>query len=217
MTDVEWKLFFGAIGTIIGWLLSQGTDLIRHVLKQWRSKKALLLELKSARQQLGIVLLHYEEQIKLATIGGIRRHAMTKIDALVYTKIFVDTYLSLSPSQRRSYQVTHAQIQSVNMGCDMIVEYLKTIDLSETDSAIKKAKLAGWMDLLQGQYLNAARAYAHADFHIGNERDPDLGSPTGTASRIFMRADEQAAQNVAKFIEFASGKTPAELGIHMIA
>jgi hypothetical protein len=125
MTDVEWKVLIGATGTLIGWLLSQGTDLVRYALRQRRSRKALLLEIESAHQQLATALIHYEQQIKLAAIGGIRRNVMTKIEALIYTTLFADTYLSLSPSQRRSYQLTQAQIQSVNMGSDLIVEFLK--------------------------------------------------------------------------------------------
>jgi hypothetical protein len=69
------------------------------------------------------------------------------------------------------------------------------------------------MDLLQGQYMNTVRAYAHAGFHLDHRHDPDLGSPYGEASRLFLKADEQAKENIAMFIEFAQGKAPAEMGI----
>jgi len=215
MTDSETKLVIGGASVGLGWLLAQGTVVAKERLRRLALKKALFEELGLVDERVRGVLLHYSQQIKIAAIGGIHPESMVAIETPIYKAYFAEAYLALTPAQRSSYIATHAQIAQINEGFEQVRKFLRDLKAQETGNSTTLAKGAAWMDLLKAEYLNAARAQSHLQFHLKNPNNPDLGDPYGPIAQSFGKRDHQAADSIGELIAQAEGKTLAELRVHM--
>lgn len=215
MSETDWKVVLALLGALVGWVLAQGAAAGKFWWRRRWLRKHLLLELEDLKEELGQTLLHYEGLIKVAAIGGILPAGRVPLEAPIYEAFFTEAYAGLNRAQRRSYKVTHAQIRAVNTGIEDVRNMLLELDPRGITKEELQKRGVDWMELVKGQYLNVARAYTHIQFHLMNVDMPDLGGPYGEVAQWFGRHDHKAADNVVEFVEFAQGKTLAELKVHM--
>ncbi|UJQ27772.1 hypothetical protein [Lysobacter gummosus] len=198
------KVLIALASIALGWLLAQGTELVKSKFKARRIKKALLTELTDLRVHLERTRLSCMRGLQVFAIMGIQPAVTVKLSHRVFESQYVNAFVELTHAQRNSYELTHSMIDSVNSSIDGLIDFLEGVDMADLPPAKRdKAQLEKWGRLLKAHYLTIRSAQWHVEFHLANRRNPDLGLIDSPAHKLFVESDEQFREEIVRIIEKA--------------
>lgn len=172
MTETELeiaKIGLPLFGVFLGWLLGIGSNFIMIWFKSRELRKALISELLSLHASLENLHLLYARDLQVFMVGEVERGVPVKLSHAVYENHYKDICYKLNQEQRRSYELIHEHINSLNNRID---DQQKAID-HYIDNPSKEAA-EKWAGIVEAQYANVRITHFHVTRHLNNPSGPDL-------------------------------------------
>lgn len=182
----------GIIGVLLGWGLSQLTDIIRN---RYR-RDALMEELSDIKERLSYAIRSYEKSIRMYALGGVASNVQLKINNVIFKNHYPDIAIHLRASQRRSYAFIHGYIETVNDGIEQKIEMIHSFADSPSEE-----KLVKWGDFLAAQYGNVRLAYWHVSYHLQNREFPFLGVDDNEVYESMLKEQRSAKERFGEIVE----------------
>ncbi len=188
------KIAYIIFGVVIGKLL----DLYIQRRKVSIFKATILEELEEIKYRLLLICRSYERSIQIYALNGIDSDVPLKLSNPIFRKHYSDIAIKLGASQRQSLSLIDSCVESVNSGIDKIEDaQSRTVD-NLSDDALKR-----WGNLLKAQYINAATAYWHVNYHLSNKDLPFLDIEDSEEHRAYLSQLKSSEEHVEKLIEGA--------------
>lgn len=183
---------------IIGALLGKVLDILiqKHRISSY--EKALLEELEDIKQRLLWVCRSYESSIQLYVQGGVDHSLPLKLSNPIFKKHYSEVAIRLRASQRKSFSLIDAYIDSINIGIN---------DLHARRNKVTKENvselLEDWGSSLKAQYINASSAYWHVNYHLKNSQFPLLGEEENDVHLAYLEQIQSSENKVQEIINAA--------------
>ena len=132
-------------------------------------ENALLEELEDIKERSQLIAIAFERCIQIFALGGISNDIPMKLSNPMFKKYYSDISPKLGSSQRKSFELIDAYLDTVNSGIDTLRE-----NHLVTPEKLQPATLNNWGELLKGQYSNVATAFWHVKYHLANKDHPFL-------------------------------------------
>ena len=185
------KITYIIIGAAIGKLF----DLYIQRRKVSSFQTAILEELEDIKYRLLLVCRSYERSIQVYALSGIDPRAPLKLSNPLFKKHYSDIAIKLGASQRKSLSLIDSCVESVNSGIDRVEEVQSYTVENLSDEAMKR-----WGDLLKAQYINAATAYWHVNYHLSNKELPFLDIEDSEEHKAYLSQLKSSEEHVEKLI-----------------
>lgn len=204
MTDDDLlKLVIGVTSAFAGWLLAQFTNVAKVWLQRRKVKMLLLEELRDLDLEVSRLLLFYSRELQIYGAKGIDNSSATGISNYIFKNYYKDALLSLNQHQRISFQMIHSLVEQVNAGMlelrEITVEIQKEHLANGMSQKIAKAGKV-WGEKTKAEYEHCALLKWHIQFHLKNEKNPDLSPYTADHER-YLRYVESVKSEVEKIIK----------------
>ncbi|EMV9367298.1 hypothetical protein AADU81_001060 [Vibrio alginolyticus] len=161
-------------------------------------KKAILEELEDIKYRLLLICRAYERNIQIYALNGIDSGIPLKLSNPIFKKHYSDIAIKLGSSQRKSLSLIDSCVESVNSGINQIEELHAYTVENLSDEAMKR-----WGNLLKAQYINAATAYWHVNYHLSNKELPFLEIEDSEEHKAYLSQRKSSEAHVEKLINRA--------------
>lgn len=188
------KITYIILGAAIGKLF----DLYIQRRKISSFQAAILEELEDIKYRLLLICRSYERSIQIYALNGINPGVPLKLSNPLFKKHYSDIAIKLGASQRKSLSLIDSCVESVNSGIDRIEE-----TQSYTVENLSDEKMKGWGNLLKAQYINAATAYWHVNYHLSNKELPFLDIEDSEEHKAYLSQLNSSKEHVEKLINEA--------------
>lgn len=111
---VDPKILLSLVSVAFGWLLGQGTTLLRDWWAARKLRAALLTELEDIQDQLQRVITIHSRQLQIFGLQGMEPSAALPIHNMFFRQYFKEAFAHLNRAQRISYQLIHATLEDLN-------------------------------------------------------------------------------------------------------
>lgn len=203
MNFIDEKVLISLISVGVGWLLAQGTSLAKDLWGAQKLKRGLLHELEDIKEQMHRVLILYARQLQIYALNGIEPSASIPIYNMFFKQYYKDVFSRLNRDQRRSYQLIHASLDTLNKKNEDFAKFTgeiyKDLKDSKDDTAIQRA-VGLWGDEVTVLYMTAKEVLWHVDYHLKNKRNPALDL-MGPMHKSYLKFAEELRHEVKKIIE----------------
>jgi hypothetical protein len=204
LTDDKALLSLVSIG--LGWLLAQGTTLVKDWLNIRRLKNGLLIELEDIRAQLERMQLQNKRNLHFYALNGVPNEGSLPIHNLFFRQHFKDVFGKLNHVQRLSYQLIHSFLDALNQqqaGMTAFLEKNYETRSSPTDSAEASRVLQEFGDRVIAIHRGTMKTLWHITFHLRNRENPALDYK-GSVHESYLRFLEEVEDDIRKTIEDGS-------------
>ena len=188
------KLIISIVSVVFGIVLTLLIEYFRKQRRKTTLKKALLVELDDIKDRLELVCKSYERGIQIFALNGIEPVIPLPVDNFIFEEHYAETALYLRASQRKSYQLIHGYVKSVNDGIERGSNLLLSVK-ENNDSSLKV-----WGDHISTQYQNAALTYWHVNYHLKNSEFPFLEDEGDDVHSAMIGAMNSARKHVDNLI-----------------
>ena len=154
-------------GITIGWLLAFLTEFLRRKYRYRRMRLALEGEIEDAEKWLGGMHYGLGTSMQMVALGHSALQFTPRVPTPVYKTHFAEASLSLSETQRRSFNTIYSKIDSIN-------EWIMRVpDMNIAFG--KDPKLQGeLLDVMTAIYTNTYLTILLIRNHLANRREPKL-------------------------------------------
>lgn len=159
---------------------------------------AILEELEDIKYRLLLICRSYERSIQIYALNGIDSGVPLKLSNPIFKKHYSDIAIKLGSAQRKSLSLIDSCVESVNLGINRIEELHSNTVVNLSDEAIER-----WGDLLKAQYINAATAYWHVNYHLSNQELPFLDIEDSEEHKAYLSQRKSSEEHVEKLIKRA--------------
>jgi len=188
------KITYIVLGAAIGKLF----DLYIQRRKVTSFQTAIIEELEDIKYRLLLICRSYERSIQVYALSGIDSGIPLKLSNPLFKKHYSDIAIKLGASQRKSLSLIDSCIESVNSGIDRVEgAYIYTVE-NLSDERMEK-----WGALLKAQYINAATAYWHVNYHLSNKELPFLEIEDSEEHKAYLSQLKSSEDHVEKLINGA--------------
>jgi hypothetical protein len=205
MLFLDEKVFIALISVGTGWLLAQGTALIKDWWTARKLKSGLLNELEDIKEQICRIALIYERKIQIHSHKGIEPSVAIEIHNFFFKQYYKDVFSRLNRPQRLSYQLIHGSLDSINQKNEelkkFIVEAYKVIKNTKDQKVIAQT-FEFWGDQVVAIYKSAKELQWHIEYHLKNEKHP-VFDIMGPMHESYLKFQEELEKNVKRIIEQA--------------
>lgn len=200
------KALLSLASIAIGWLLAQGTTLVKDWLNVKRLKNGLLIELEDIRAQLERMQLHNKRNLQFYALKGVPSEGFLSIHNLFFRQYFKDVFGKLNREQRISYQLIHSLLDSLNQQSASLESFLeKNYEVrngpANSEEAYKMLREFG--DRVISVHRNTMRVFWHIEFHLRNRKKPEL-VVQGPNHKTYLLFLEDVENDIRRTIEGAS-------------
>jgi hypothetical protein len=206
------KVFISLVSVGTGWVLAQGTALIRDFYVSLKLKRALLNELEDIREQLERIAMGYQRSLQFYALRGIEPVVPNAVPNLFFKQYYKEVFYRLNREQRLSYQLIHGTIDSLNAGNDDLLKTMRTtaekLRQSEDDEETERA-VDLWGDRVKALYHSTRDAMFYIDFHLQNRRCPKWNF-RGPMHKSYVQFVEKVQQEIKEVIAGAKEKINRE-------
>jgi hypothetical protein len=174
---VDEKVLLSLISVVVGWFLAQGTAFIRDWWTVRKIKGGLKQELLDLKMQLVAIAMLYARHLQIYSHGGLDPNHHLPISNAFFKQYYKDVMVNLNSDQRRSYQLIHASIDTLNSEGAGFIDYTKGLldELAlETDTQSFRRKLNRWASRADAMFKNVRDAQWYIEYHLKNPRKPGL-------------------------------------------
>jgi hypothetical protein len=205
MKFLDEKVFIALISVGMGWVLAQGTALIKDWWTAWKLKRGLLHELEDINEQIDRIALIYERKIQIHSHKGIEPSVSIEIHNYFFKQYYKEVFSRLNRAQRLSYQLIHGCLDSLNQKNEelkkFIVETYKIIKNTKDKDVIAQT-FEFWGDQVVAIYKSAKELQWHIQYHLKNQKYPALDI-MGPMHESYLKFQEELEKNVGKILEHA--------------
>lgn len=176
------KVLLALISVFLGWLLAQLSGIVKERLTRRRIRKCLLEELQELQIELSHTLLKYARQLQIHALQGIDNTLSLPLSNHIFKNYYKDAVLSLSQTQRMSYQLIHTQLEQVNAGIAEQGEVARRLQEKANfkgAQGIDKAEGELWGQTVVAGFTNTATTLWHVNYHLTRPRHPEMSLFTG--------------------------------------
>src|SRR3546814_206622 len=196
--DDSLKIIIGLVAVIVGWALSQATTTVRSWFQRRKVAKLLLEELKDIDRETLRLLYFHARNLQLHGAQGVGDYAAVGISNPIFTNYYKDVLLDLNQNQRISYQLVHKLVDSQNTMLNELQVACADTRKEHRANGLSKEFLRGAEqlgDLSKNGYSNCAIIKWHIDFHLKNQRNPDL-SPESQDHEAYLKYLESVVREI---------------------
>lgn len=190
---------------LVGALLGKVLDIYIQKKRVSTFEKALLEELEDIKQRLKWICRGYEQSIQIFAQGGFDNAIPLRISNPLFKKHYSEVAIKLRSSQRKSFSLIDSYVDNVNKG----ISRLEAVHAKVTRSNALEL-LDDWGDLLKSQYMNAASAYWHVNYHLKNSDLPFLGDEDLDVHQAYVEQVQASEKHIQNLIEVARGTSLKE-------
>lgn len=201
------KALLAIVSIAFGWLLAQGTTLIKDWLNIKRLKNGLLIELEDIRAQLERMQLQNKRNLQFYALKGIPNEGSLPIHNLFFRQYFKDVFGSLNREQRISYQLIHSHLDHLNQEQAALVSFLEKnyeVRYGPADSEDAQKALREFGDRIIALQRVTMITLWHITFHLRNREKPGLDYK-GPIHENYLLFLNEVEDDIRKTIEGASG------------
>ncbi len=200
------KALLSIVSIAIGWLLAQGTTLVKDWLNIRRLKNGLLIELEDIRAQLDRMQLHNKRNLQFYALQGIPNEGSLPIQNLFFRQYFKDVFGKLNREQRISYQLIHSLLDTNNEQQAALVSFFeKNYEVrhgpANSENAHKVLREFG--DRAIAAQRGTMKVLWHIEFHLRNREKPGLDFK-GPVHESYLRFLEEVEDDIRKTIDGAA-------------
>ena len=200
---MEEKVAISLISVAVGWLLAQGTALIKDWWAARKLRSGLLTELEDIQDQLQRVVMIHARQLQIFALKGMEPTAALPVHNMFFRQYFKEAFSHLNRSQRISYQLIHASLESLNKKNDDLAEFAEKSysDLKTTPNDEKtRSTVEIWGERVIALYKTAMNVRWHIDYHLRNPKAPtfDLMGPMHESYVKFEHELDQEVKDIIK-------------------
>ena len=185
------------IGIIVGWILSQLTDLVKQKIERKQKIKAVYSELEDLSRWLASLIDTSKLSLQLAIKKAIVTTIPAKLNKLILDEYFHEICMYLPRDARFGITDCYSQIEVLNR----LIEKLDI--MLETPSTVSNRDIA---NKCQGIFVNAMNTKFKVDYLVTNE-DGDMHKLKGTADKL----SKQIENELEILVEEARNSTSEEL------
>lgn len=199
---MEEKVFISLISVAVGWLLAQGTALFKDWWAARKFKNGLLTELEDIQDQLQRVLMIHSRQLQIFALNGIEPTVALPVQNMFFRQYFKDAFSHLNRSQRISYQLIHASLESLNKKNENLAEFVEESfkDLgAEPDDTKSLAMVQVWGERVIVLYKTAMNIRWHIEYHLRHPKAPKFDL-MGPMHESFAKFEHELDQEVKRII-----------------
>ena len=205
MKFLDEKVLIPLIFVVLGWVLAQGTAMVKDWWTTWKLKRGLLHELEDIKEQMCRVVLIYERKIQIFSHKAIEPSASIEIHNYFFKQYYKEVFARLNRSQRLSYQLIHGCLDNLNkMNEDLgkfIVETYKEIKTTK-DIDVISGDFDSYGDRVVAIYKSAMELKWHIDYHLNNPKNPKLDN-MGPMHESYLKFQAELHKRVQEIIEKA--------------
>jgi hypothetical protein len=173
MKFLDEKVFIALISVGFGWVLAQGTALLKDWWTAWKLKRGLLHELEDIKEQICRITLIYERKIQIFSHKGIEPSVSIEIHNFFFKQYYKEVFSRLNRAQRLSYQLIHGCLDSFNQQNEelkkFILETYKGIKTNK-DMDVIAHTFEFWGDQVVAIYKSAKELQWHIEYHLKNQK-----------------------------------------------
>ena len=178
-----------------GWLLAQGTTLVKDWLNIRRLKDGLLIELEDIQAQLGSLRLYNNRSLQLFGAKALGNEKHPPIHNLFFKHYFKDVFGNLNREQRISYQLIHSHLDHLNQEQVALVSFYEKnyeVRYGPADSDDARKALREFGDRFIALQRVTLIALWHIHFHLHHRKSPhlDYGGPVHQSYLHFLNEVE---------------------------
>jgi hypothetical protein len=200
------KVVIGVTSAFVGWILAQFTSFVKSWIQRRKIVKLLNEELNDISSQVDRLLFFYTRELQIYGAKCIDHSNMVGITSPIYNNYYKDAILSLSKSQRMSFQMIHSLVDYGNKILEEFNELTNELQKEARANGTSEKIVVGgkhWGELAKNGYSNCAIIKWHIDYHINNKKHHDL-SPFTKTHKDYLKYTESVNIEMDKIIE--SGK-----------
>lgn len=202
---MEEKVVISLISVALGWLLAQGTALIKDWWAARKLKTGLLTELEDIQDQLQRVVLIHSRQLQIFAHKRIEPIAALPVQNMFFKQYFKDAFSYLNRKQRISYQLIHASLESLNKMNEDLATFTEKLYEERRIKPGEEPHLStfdAWGDRVIALYMTAMNVRWHIEYHLRNAESPafDLMGPMHES---YVKFEHELYQEVKDIIEKA--------------
>lgn len=200
------KALLSLASIAIGWLLAQGTTLVKDWLNIKRLKNGLLIELEDIRAQLDRMQLYNKRNLQFYALKGVPNEGFLPIHNLFFRQYFKDVFGKLNREQRISYQLIHSLLDNLNQQQSSLVSFFEKnyeVRNGPANSEDAHKMLREFGDRVIAAHRDTMKVFWHIAFHLRNREKPELDYQ-GAVHETYLRFLEDVENDIRKTIESAS-------------
>ena len=208
---IDYKIGIGAlVAVVLGWLLGQGTTIVRDWKTRQRIKHGLLVELEDARQELTRVIWIHARALQLSAHDGLEwSYNAIPVNAFFFRNSYKDVFVRLNHAQRLSYQETHAAIDQVNKDSERLEQLLRTLDEKFRTKGLAPGDFEAWNTHVKMAFRSAKTALWHVNHHLANPDNPSLDF-LGAVHEGYLKYLDTVDAEIEKIIREAKALNPLD-------
>lgn len=202
---MEQKVVISLISVAVGWLLAQGTVLAKYWWTARKLRTGLLAELEDIQDQLQRVVLIHTRQLQIHALKGIEPTAALPVQNMFFRQYFKEAFSYLNRSQRISYQLIHASLESLNKKNDDLVTFTERLydDLRKNlDEKQRLSAFDAWGERVVALYKTVMELRWHLAYHLRNPKSPAF-DVMGPMHENYVKFEQELDQNVKEIMEKA--------------
>lgn len=186
------KVFLSLVSVVVGWVLAQGTTLVKEWMGGCRHRRGLVTELGDIAEELRRMVMIYRKHLQMYAVGAMDASIPMPMSNLYFRQYYKDAIHRLNRAQRMSYQLIHNWVSSLNAqneefgaSSDKLYRGLQGAGLDSVRKTID-----AWGESIKPIYENARYLQWHIDYHLKHPRKPELehGGDANIAYRKFAIA-----------------------------
>lgn len=195
MSENTIKILIAILSIALGWLLAQGTELIKTFLRERKIKKALFIELTDIRDDIGNLKTYYFNLLAEYGCGRVAGGKPVPLSNRIFKNHFDEIAIKLNQTQRRAYEIVHAFIDTINAETDVTRE-LKDEYVNQPN----QLNLDYWGTQIINQFVNCELLIFNIDQILKSPKNPVLhgDDEIGKRSAQIRRLAEQKALEIVK-------------------
>lgn len=199
------------LGLIVGWILSELTRITGQWVGIRKRKSALISEIKQLRAECDRLVMAISRDIQLSVIYASEPSTTAEIVAPIYSNFYKDVVLSLSESQRISYQMIHSLLGGLNRSFQDEAQLVHQIHDAAASKNEKTARLLIKKrgELAHGAYATTRMVQWHIDFHLAHPSNPSL-DVGGDLHKNYLLFLDRVEQEVLEIKEGAANMEPEQ-------
>jgi len=200
------KALLSLASIAIGWLLAQGTTLLKDWLNVKRLKSGLLIELEDIRAQLDRMQLYNKRNLLFYALKGLPNEGFPSIHNLFFRQYFKDVFGKLNREQRISYQLIHSLLDNLNQQQALLMSFFEKkyeVRNGPANSEDGHKILREFGDRVIAIHRNTMEVFWHTTYHLRNREKPELDYQ-GAVHETYLRFLEDVEIDIRKTIEGAS-------------
>lgn len=202
---MEEKVAISLISVAVGWVLAQGTSFIKNWWAARKLRSGLLTELEDIQDQLQRVVMIHARQLQIFALKGMEPTAALPVHNMFFKQYFKEAFSHLTRSQRISYQLIHASLESLNKKNEDLAKFAEESykDLKATpDDEKTRSTIEVWGDRVIALYKTTMSIRWHIEYHLRNPKAPvfDL---LGPMHESYVKFEHELDQEVKEIMEKA--------------